>query len=89
VNQPFIPLTSEQHEQLAEEIQRQRLNEWNRERREFWKGIIVNVSTAMVVHGEVVDDNVRKAAKLALTWFDEEFGADFPIEVRIQKVRGL
>lgn len=82
-------LSVEDLEKLAEyrrreerkQQQEQRIAEWQRERREFWKAIIVNSSIACAVRGEEPPREVLLAANRAVQWFDEIWGGDFPVDL--------
>jgi hypothetical protein len=60
-----------------------RLDLWARERRDFWKGIVTMSVAGVAIKGEMATEEVRACANLALRWFDETFGGDFPIDLKV------
>jgi hypothetical protein len=57
------------------------LQEWNRERRELWKSIITNVTVGCAIRGDVPTREVLQSANRAVEWFDEMWGAEFPVDL--------
>ena len=82
-NEQYADFLAKHQADLRKAEYDQKQEVWTRERREFWKAVCMNMLTASVVRmGSDLDlIEVKKAAKQALTWFDEEFGNDYPIDV--------